>query len=200
MEWRSKRIHRGLMIEYASISWMVVEVAGALAAGILASSFALIAFGSDSIIELVSAIVVLGHLRKDSLGSAAQGERTALFTSLLLVSIVPVIGISSTYSFLVLKIRPETSILGLAVAIAAVVIMPILWREKRKIGLETNCLPLSIDAMESATCFFMSVALLGGLAAEFVFHLGWFDYIATLVILGFVAFEAKESFEEARLH
>ena len=120
-------------------------------------------------------------------------------TSLLLISIVPVIGISSTYSFFVLKIHPEASIPGLAIALGAVVIMPVLWKEKSKIGVETRCLPLSIDAMESATCFFMSIALVGGLAAEFVFHVGWFDYLATLVILGFVAFEAKESFKEARL-
>ena len=57
---------------------------------------------------------------------------------------------------------------------------------------------INADAVESATCFFMSVALLLGLALEFVFHVGWFDYSATLAILGFVAYEAKESFEEAR--
>jgi divalent metal cation (Fe/Co/Zn/Cd) transporter len=176
---------------------MLVEVIGSTAAGILASSFALLAFGADSVIELASAFVVLGHLRKDSGGSMAQGEKTALFTSLLLISIVPVIGISSTYSLFVLKIHPGPSLLGLAIAVGAVVIMPVLWREKRKIGIETNCLPLTIDAMESATCFLMSIALLGGLVTEFVFHLGWIDYLATLVILGFVAYEAKESFKEA---
>jgi divalent metal cation (Fe/Co/Zn/Cd) transporter len=52
--------------------------------------------------------------------------------------------------------------------------------------------------MESATCFFMSIALLGGLVLEFLFHVGWFDYAATLLILGFIAFEAKESLEDSK--
>jgi divalent metal cation (Fe/Co/Zn/Cd) transporter len=196
--WRRERIHRGLVIEYLSLAWMWVEVAGALIAGVIAGSFALIAFGSDSIIELASAFVVLRHLRLDDSGSRVQGERTALLTSLLLVSIVPLIGIGSTYSFFVLKNRPESSVLGIIIALGAVIIMPFLWIQKKKIGAETGCLPLSIDAVESATCFFMSVVLLGGLLLEFVFRIGWFDYGATLVILGFVAYEAKEAFEESR--
>jgi divalent metal cation (Fe/Co/Zn/Cd) transporter len=55
----------------------------------------------------------------------------------------------------------------LGVAVGAVVIMPYLWLEKRKIGRETRCVPLSIDAVESATCSFMSLALLSGLLAEY---------------------------------
>jgi divalent metal cation (Fe/Co/Zn/Cd) transporter len=179
---------------------MLVEVIGAFAAGIAASSFALLAFGSDSVIELASAFVVLRHLRIDDSGSSAQGERTALLTSLLLISIVPVIGIGSTYTYFILKIQPLPSVLGIAIALGSVIIMPILWREKSKIGRETGCLPLSIDAMESAACFLMALALLGGLVGEYLFKLGWLDYAATLVILFFVAFEAKESFEETRNH
>jgi divalent metal cation (Fe/Co/Zn/Cd) transporter len=76
--------------------------------------------------------------------------------------------------------------------------MPILWLQKRKIGREANCLPLSIDALQSATCFLMSVALLSGLLMEYLFRLGWADYVATLVILGFVAREAAESYHETR--
>ena len=198
MAWRQERIHQGLMLEYFSLAWMLVEVVGSIAAGLFASSYALIAFGIDSLIEIASAFVVLRHLRLDSGGSRAQGQRTALFTSVLLIALVPVIGITSTYSFFVLRIQAEGSVLGLAIAAGAVVIMPILWIKKKQIGHETACLPLSIDAMESATCFFMSLALLAGLVLEFIFHVGWFDYLATLVILGFVALEARESFKEAR--
>ena len=177
---------------------MIVEVAGALWAGIAASSFALIAFGSDSIIELSSAFIVLRHLRRDTAGSPEQGEREALLTSLLLLALVPAIGISSTLAFFVFQIRPESSILGLVIAAGAVLIMPYLWHQKRKIGQETGCLPLSLDALESATCFSMSIALFAGLLLEYLFHVGWFDYAATLVILAFIANEARESFSKAR--
>lgn len=197
-EWRQEALRKGVVLEYFAVGWMLVEVIGSIAAGIIASSFALIAFGADSLVEITSAIVVLRHLKLDSGGSRAQGERTAMFASILLFALIPVIGLSSTYSFFVLKIQPDTSILGLAIALGAVVIMPILWMKKKQIGERTGCLPLSIDAMESATCFFMSIVLLAGLGLEFLFHVGWFDYAATLLILGFVAIEAKESLEDSR--
>ena len=82
--------------------------------------------------------------------------------------------------------------MGIALALGAVVVMPYLWLRKRKMGEETRCLPLSMDATESATCFFMALALLGGLLAEFFLGLWWMDYLAASVILSFVAREAVE--------
>jgi divalent metal cation (Fe/Co/Zn/Cd) transporter len=78
--------------------------------------------------------------------------------------------------------------------------MPVLYLEKRQIGKETRTLSLSLDAIESLTCIFMSVALLGGLLAEYLFGLWWVDYVATAAILAFVAKEAVESFHELHSH
>ena len=176
---------------------MVVEVVGAIGVGILSGSLALLAFGADSVVELISAFVVFTHLREDVAGSTGLGRRTALTTTVLLFALIPAIGVGAAYSFWS-GLKPEGSVLGLLVAVGAVVIMPYLWLEKRKIGRETRCLPLSIDAVESATCFFMSVALLGGLAATYFLGLWWADYVATGVILVFIATEAVESYRELR--
>jgi len=174
-----------------------VEVAGSIGVGLIAGSFALLAFGGDSVVELLSAFVVFSHLRGDVTGSAGLGRRTALITTLLLFALVPIIGLAAAYAY-ASGLRPEGSVLGVAIAAGAVVIMPYLWLEKRRIGRETRCLPLSIDAVESATCFFMSVALLSGLLAEYFFGLWWADYLATAVILGFVVREGIESYQEIR--
>ncbi len=174
---------------------MSIEVFGALLAGILAGSLALVAFGADSFIELLSSAVVLRHLQVDVGGSGAQGWKTSRFTNLLLFSLIPIIGATAAYSFYI-GVRPEQSPLGVAIALGAVLIMPLLWLEKRKIGKETRCLPLSIDAFESATCFLMSIALLGGLLAEFLFGFWWADYLATVIILAFIGKEALESQHE----
>jgi divalent metal cation (Fe/Co/Zn/Cd) transporter len=176
---------------------MIVEVAGSIGVGLIAGSFALLAFGGDSVVELLSAFVVFGHLRGDVTGSSGLGRRTALTATLLLFALVPIIGFAAAYAY-ASGLRPEGSVLGVAIAAGAVVIMPYLWLEKRRIGRETRCLPLSIDAVESATCFFMSVALLSGLLAEYFFGLWWADYLATAVILGFVIREGIESFQEIR--
>jgi divalent metal cation (Fe/Co/Zn/Cd) transporter len=195
MDWRRGRISRAISIEYFGSLWMVVEVAGSIGVGILSGSLALLAFGGDSVVELLSAFVVFSHLRGDVTGSMGLGRRTAWTTTLLLFALIPTIGFGAVYSYLI-RVRPEGSLLGVAVAVGAVVIMPYLWLEKRKIGRETKCLPLSIDAVESATCFFMSVALLSGLLAEYSLGLWWADYLVTGIILIFVTREGITSYRE----
>lgn len=116
-------------------------------------------------------------------------------TTILLFALIPTIGLGAAFSY-TSGLRPEGSLLGVAVALGALVIMPYLWLEKRRIGRETRCLPLSIDAVESATCFFMSLALLTGLLAESFFGLWWADYLAAGVILALVAREGIESYRE----
>jgi divalent metal cation (Fe/Co/Zn/Cd) transporter len=185
----------GFRLEYLSAGWMSVEVVGTVLAGVLAGSIALVAFGADSIVELLSAAVVLDHLRGDVEGSDAQGRNASKLTMILLFSLIPVVGTGAAYSALV-GIRPEHSPLGIAIAIGAVIVMPYLWLRKRWIGREARCLPLSIDALESVACFLMAVALLGGLLAEWLLGLWWADYVATAVILAFVAREAIESYRE----
>jgi len=191
------RIGTGIKVEYLSSAWMIVEALGSVGFGLVAGSFALLAFGGDSLIELISGFAVLNHLRKGAAGSDIQSGRTELLASGLLFALVPVIGLGAVYSY-ASGLRPEGSPLGIAIATGAVIVMPYLWWEKRKIGRETRNLALSIDAVESVTCLLMSIALLGGLLAEYFFGFWWADYLATAVILAFVSREALESYRELR--
>src|SRR5712692_521920 len=197
--WRRARIGNGIRIEYISTAWMMVEVLGSIGFGVIAGSFALLAFGGDSLIELISGIAVLMGLRRDfstsTKNDGGHGEKTEQFTSALLFALIPVIGLGMLYSY-VTGLKPEGSPLGIAIAIGAVIVMPYLYVEKKRIGRETRSLPLSIDAVESVTCLFMAVALVGGLLAEYFLGLWWADYLATAVILAFVAREAVESYHE----
>jgi divalent metal cation (Fe/Co/Zn/Cd) transporter len=191
--WRLERIHEGVVWEYVSLGWMTVEVVGSIGIGLLSGSLALLAFGSDSLVEIISGLAVTLHLRQDSTGSSGLGERTERLTKFLLAALVPIIGGVALYSYFT-GFTPEPSLLGVAVALGAVVIMPVLWIQKRRIGRETGCAPLSMDAVQSATCFLMSVALLVGLLVNYLFGIGWMDYVATGVILAFVGKESIEAF------
>ena len=184
-------------MELLGSAWMLIEVAGALVMGVLSGSLALVAFGGDSVVELLSSFVVFRHLRDAASGGSGPGRRTALTTTLLLFALVPTVGTGAVYSY-VSGLRRVGSIVGVAIAVGAVVIMPYLWLEKRKIGKETKCLPLSIDAVESATCLLMAVALLTGLLAEYFLGLWWADYLAAGVILAFVLREGVESYHTVR--
>ena len=186
---------------------MAVEVSVSVAAGIQAGSLALIAFGGDSFVELISAYAVAIYLKSirgvgsgssdldQSVTSVPDSKRTEKVATVLLFALIPVIALGAAYSFIT-EITAEGSLLGIVVATGAVIIMPYLWIGKRRIGRETNCLPLLIDATESAACFFMAVALLGALLAEFILKIAWVDYLATGAILAFVAKEAVESYHE----
>lgn len=193
----SVRLGHGLLLEYASVAWMAVESIVSVGAGVVAGSFALVAFGGDSVIELISAAAVAFFLRKLRKGSVETRflHRTERVTSALLFVLIPVIGLGAVYSFLS-GIRAESSILGIIIAIGAVLIMPVLWIGKLRIGHETSCLPLTTDAVESATCFFMSIILLAGLVTISFLGLWWVDYLATALILVFVSREAVESIRE----
>ncbi len=176
---------------------MTIEVLGSIGVGLIAGSFALLAFGGDSLIELISGLAVLGGLRRDSsrIGGLIDSKRTEQFTSLLLFTLIPVIGLGVFYSYIT-GLRPEGSPLGIAIAIGALIVMPYLYAQKKQIGRETRSLSLSMDAIESITCIFMATALLGGLLAEYFLGLWWADYLATGIILAFVAREAVESYHE----
>ena len=180
---------------------MSVEVVASVVAGlVIGRSLALLAFGGDSVIELISAYAVFGYLRKFDrrvLTSPEESERTERIATALLIILVPILTVGAIYSY-VSGIKPEASPLGIAVALGAVVIMPILWLQKKKTGRQANILSLTIDAVESATCFFMALALLGGLLVDYFLHMGWADYAATAVILGFVILEIRESIKESK--
>jgi len=192
-------LRRGLVIEYSSVAWMIAEALGAIIAGVLSGSLALLAFGGDSIVELASSITVLGHLRAEDRGEGTdqKTERTEQVTLLLLFLLIPVIGFGAAYAYFS-GVEPEASVLGIIVAVASIVIMPVLWFEKRRIGKHANCLPIEVDATESATCFLMSAALLLALVVNFLWRLWWVDYVATGFILVFLTREAFEALHHFR--
>jgi divalent metal cation (Fe/Co/Zn/Cd) transporter len=197
-EQHSKLLRRGLTVEYISLAWMAVECSVAISAGFMASSLALLAFGGDSIVELISSWTVLSYLRRRAAkGIVDENERAEWITTILLFLLVPTIGIGMVYSYLN-GVAAESSVLGIGVAVGAVVIMPILAVEKKRIGSKGNLLPLSIDAIESWTCFLMSLALLGGLSANYLWKIWWVDYVAAMVILAFIMSEALEALDEIR--
>jgi divalent metal cation (Fe/Co/Zn/Cd) transporter len=179
---------------------MTIESLVAIGAGLFSGSLALIAFGGDSFIELISSYTVADYLRrieKGEKGESERDEKVERITAFLLFALIPVIGLGAVYSYLS-GIQAEASPLGIAVAFAAVVIMPLLWYEKKRIGHATDCLPLTIDAIESVTCFLMSIALLASLLINYLWKIAWVDYVATVAILTFVGKEALESVSEIR--
>jgi divalent metal cation (Fe/Co/Zn/Cd) transporter len=135
-------------LQIITICWMLVECSVALTAAWRAHSPALLAFGSDSSVELLSAIVVLLQFTSILKVSTERAARIAGILLYLLAGIVAMISVTAIF----LRVEPDTSKLGIGVTIVALTIMPVLSRAKRRNANLTGNRALAADAVQSATC------------------------------------------------
>jgi divalent metal cation (Fe/Co/Zn/Cd) transporter len=182
-----RRIQR---VQAVTIAWMSVEAGLSLWSGWRSRSPALAAFGGDSAVELLSALVVLWRFRTHA--PAHAEKRAAQIAGGLLFALAAFVVLTSAMSLLGYS-EPRTSYLGMAVLVAATFIMPLLAREKRRLSALTGSAALRADAAESALCAYLSVIALVGLGAHAIWHVSWADPIAALVITPLIAYEAREA-------
>jgi divalent metal cation (Fe/Co/Zn/Cd) transporter len=177
-------------VQAITIAWMIVEAALSLWAAWTARSPALAAFGGDSAVELWSAVVVLWRFRVPTSEHAEQ--RAARIAGVLLFVLAAYVMMASAASLLGYS-KPKPSYLGIAVLMAAAIIMPVLAREKRRLSALTGSAALRADAVESALCAYLSIIALMGLAVHAIWHISWVDPIAALAITPLIVFEAREA-------
>ena len=199
---RADQVRSGVRVEMVIIVYMVIEAAVALGAGILARSVLLTAFGIDSLIELVTGGVLLWRLLTVARGGALERveraeNRAAWVTGVGLVVLCGYVVLSAGAS-LALRAEPDSSVPGLALAVVAVVLMPILAWRKRTIAAQISSAALRGDAACSLTCAYMAGALLVGLGLNAAFGWWWADPLAALVMLYWLQGEAREALEGAR--
>lgn len=190
------QIHSGMQllirhIQVVTIAWMVLEVFLSLWSAWKASSPALAAFGGDSAVELLSAVVVMWRFR-DGVSEAEERIAARLTGGLLAVLALFVVSVSMI-SLLGYR-SPQPSYLGMAVLVGALVVMPWLAREKRRLSAVTGSAALRADAAQSSVCAFLSFITLIGLAAHALWHVEWADPVAALAVTPLILFEAREAF------
>jgi divalent metal cation (Fe/Co/Zn/Cd) transporter len=129
---RSGHIRLGVGIELVTIVWMTIEASVALSVGFMTRSVSLQGFGIDSIIELIAGGILLWRLLIEQRGGSVEvvehAERRASWvTAIGLFALAAYIVADSAFSFLT-QTKPEASWWGVWLAIAAVMIMPLLWQ------------------------------------------------------------------------
>lgn len=179
-----------LWLQLITIAWMCVEASVAIFAAMRAHSVALLGFGADSGIELLSAFVVLLRFRGVS---HLNEKKAARITGLLLFALALFILGCSILAFTRPGFRPETSYLGIGLLIAATIVMPWLARQKRTLASATNSASLRADAVQSSMCGYLAWIALGGLVLNAVFKISWSDPAAALLLLPIVVREGWES-------
>ena len=179
-------------IQTITIGWMILEAGVSLWAAWRAKSPALLAFGGDSAIELLSAGVVLWRFRRSA--SDENTERRAARIAGVLLLILTVYVVAASAATLLGYSEPRSSLLGIIVLIAAAVIMPWLAQQKRRLSAVTGSAALRADAAESMLCGYLSLTALAGLAAHQLFGFAWADPVAALAVTPLIAWEARQAF------
>lgn len=172
-----------------TLLWMLAECGLSLYAAATAHSPAMLAFGSDSFVELLSAGVVLFQFVPQysiSERTAARAAGALLFVLSLIVGVM-------TLGSLALRLRPETSRLGIGITVAALIVMPVLAKLKRREARRSNNAALAADAVQSATCAYLAAIALAGLAMNALFQIAWFDSLAAVAAIPLLLKEGRSA-------
>ena len=190
---RTVLVARGKRLEYLTIAWNGFEAAVALLSGVLAGSVALVGFGLDSLIETASAVVLLWRLQVDHDAERREGaellaRRLVGISFLLLSAYVAVEAIRALW----LREQSSRSWPGILIAVAAVIVMPLLGRAKRQVAAELNSRAMRSDSKQADFCAYLSAILLAGLLLQWAFGWWWADPVAALVMVPIIAREGVQ--------
>ena len=180
---------RAVRLAWATIAWNVVEAAVGIVAGTVANSIALVGFGLDSTVEVMSAMVIVWQFR----GLAEDRERRAL--KLIAVSFFGLAAYVAVQAVidLVGTSKPESSTVGIGLAIASLVVMPLLARAKRRTGNAMGSVTVVADSNQTKLCAYLSAILLAGLVLNATVGWWWADPIAALAIAALAVNEGREA-------
>lgn len=178
-----------MRLQVVSTIWMTIECGVALYGAWQAHSVVLMAFGADSFVELLSAILVLLAF---SPRIRISRTRSAQLAGILLYVLAGVVVITAILAWRI-RIRPESSPAGMAITVAALFGMPVLAWQKRRLSRKTGSQVLAADSVQSATCAWMAAAALAGLIADATLHVRWVDSVAALAVLPLLLMEARNA-------
>ncbi|MCU1412592.1 MAG: cobalt transporter [Rhodoglobus sp.] len=174
----------------ATIAYNVVEAIVAISSGVASSSVALLGFGLDSVVEVLSAAAVAWQFtRKDPERWEKPALRVIALSFFLLAAYV---GISAVLSLLG-AVEPRHSTVGLILTALSVVIMPLLSLAEYRTGRELGSATAMADSRQTLICSLLSAAVLLGLALNSLFGWWWADSVAALVIVGLAVREGVEA-------
>ncbi len=187
---RASAVRRGKRLEYATVAYNSIEGLIGIGAGLVAGSIALVGFGFDSVIEVTSGAVLLWRLRADV--DPARREYVDAVSVRIVGICFLVLALYIAYDsvrMLFLREAPERSLPGIALAIASLVVMPILARAKRRVARTIASNALAADAKQTELCMYLSAILLGGLVLNATVGWWWADPAAGLLMIPIVVRE-----------
>jgi divalent metal cation (Fe/Co/Zn/Cd) transporter len=195
---RAGLVRRGRRLSYATLAVVSTEASVALAAGVAAGSVALLGYGADSVIELVSGAAALWRLTADrEHARRARVERhSARIIGAGLIALAAYVLADAAHALMRREV-PHTSLAGIAVALFSLVTMPALARAKRRVATQLRSGALVSDAAQASLCAYLSAILLVGLLLNAAVGWWWADPVAAFVMVPIIAHEGVRALRGA---
>ena len=189
---RTRLGRRAQLLAGASVTYNIVEAIIAVAAGIAAGSVALIGFGLDSVVEVSSGLIILWQFRH-RLPESRERQALRLMASSFF-ALAAYVTFESVRA-LFFSGEPEASPVGIALAIASLIIMPFLSWAQRRTGRALGSNAVVADSTQTLLCTYLSAVLLVGLVLNATLGWGWADPVAGLVIAAVAVREGVEAWK-----
>jgi divalent metal cation (Fe/Co/Zn/Cd) transporter len=190
---RPALVRRGERLEYFTVAWNSLEAVVSIAAGTMAGSISLVGFGLDSVIEVASAVAMLWRLHHDFDPARREAvERATLrIVGASFLALALYIALESSFA-LIRHEAPERSIAGIGIATAAVIVMPMMAKAKRRVAAGIGSGAMHADSKQADFCAYLSAILLGGLLLNALFGWWWADPSAALAMVPIIAKEGVD--------
>lgn len=187
---RGALIRRGLLLNYATIGYNIVEAVVSLVAGFLAGSVALLGFGIDSVIEVTASGAAQWRLRSDAEPVLRERvERTSLrLIGACFLGLAVYVTVDAGKA-LWLRERPSRTIVGVVILALSVFVMPLLARAKREVANEMQSGALRAEAKQTSLCAYLSFIALAGVALNAAFGWWWADPVAAFAMVPIIVVE-----------
>ena len=174
----------------ASVGYNVIEAGVAISAGTVSGSVALVGFGLDSVVEVASGLIILWQFRHPL---PETRERRALrLIALSFFGLAAYVTLESVRA-LVARSSPDESAIGIGLAIASLLVMPVLSTAQRRTGRALGSNAVVADGTQTLLCTYLSAVLLVGLVLNATVGWFWADSVAGLVIAAVAAREGVQA-------
>jgi divalent metal cation (Fe/Co/Zn/Cd) transporter len=191
---RVQHVRRGVRLEWFTIIYNSLEGLIALAAGFLSGSIALVGFGFDSAIEVTSGAALLWRLRGDASERTRERHEEAALRIVGVCFLVLALYVSyDALQSLVSREAPRRSLPGIVLAVASLIVMPLLALAKRRVAGHIASAALTADARQTQLCTYLSGILLCGLVLNASLGWWWADPVAALVMVPIIAKEGWDA-------
>ena len=180
------------LLSWLSLAWMTVEGVVAIAAGIVASSIALIGFGLDSAIEGLASVIIIWRFTGSRVFSHAAEQRAQKLVAAQFFLLAPYVAFESIRA-LAGGDRPDTSWVGIGLAVGSVIFMPVLGIATQRIADQIGSVATRGEGRQNMLGAYLAGALLVGLLGNSLMGAWWLDPLVGLLIAAVAVREGIDS-------